>query len=113
VATGTTNADISRRLHVSLATVKSHLFNAYRKLGVANRVEATRIYLEQHDDQAPHRPLLDRTATTTLGSATPDLLPHEIDRHLEVLAGVSAETERLRRRLEALRSARTGHDKRS
>jgi len=42
VADGYTNAWIARKLWVTEQTVKFHLGNAYRKMGVANRTEATR-----------------------------------------------------------------------
>jgi DNA-binding NarL/FixJ family response regulator len=42
VAEGHTNADIAGRLWVTEQTVKFHLSNVYRKLGVANRTEAGR-----------------------------------------------------------------------
>lgn len=41
VAAGSTNADIARQLWVTEQTVKFHLSNVYRKLGVGNRTEAT------------------------------------------------------------------------
>jgi DNA-binding NarL/FixJ family response regulator len=40
VARGATNRDIGTRLHVSEATVKTHLLNAYAKLGVDDRTAA-------------------------------------------------------------------------
>jgi DNA-binding CsgD family transcriptional regulator len=40
LASGRTNAEISRDLFVALGTVKSHVNNIYRKLGAANRAEA-------------------------------------------------------------------------
>ena len=40
VASGRSNADIGRALWVTDQTVKFHLSNIYRKLGVANRTEA-------------------------------------------------------------------------
>ena len=40
LASGRTNAEIARDLFVALGTVKSHVNNVYRKLGVANRTEA-------------------------------------------------------------------------
>jgi DNA-binding NarL/FixJ family response regulator len=46
VATGRTTADISRELWVSEHTVKFHLTNIYRKLGVRNRACAVRYALE-------------------------------------------------------------------
>jgi DNA-binding NarL/FixJ family response regulator len=48
VSTGLTNAAISRDLWVSEHTIKFHLTNIYRKLGVANRAGAVRYALE-HD----------------------------------------------------------------
>jgi DNA-binding NarL/FixJ family response regulator len=39
VAAGSTNGDIARKLWVTEQTVKFHLSNLYRKLGVANRTE--------------------------------------------------------------------------
>jgi DNA-binding NarL/FixJ family response regulator len=41
VAEGASNAAIARRLWVTEQTVKFHLSNVYRKLGVANRTEAS------------------------------------------------------------------------
>jgi DNA-binding CsgD family transcriptional regulator len=43
VRDGHTNAQISRRLVVSEATVRTHLDNIYRRLGVTNRVAAIRL----------------------------------------------------------------------
>jgi DNA-binding NarL/FixJ family response regulator len=42
VAEGLSNLDIATKLFVTEQTVKFHLSNIYRKLGVANRTEATR-----------------------------------------------------------------------
>jgi DNA-binding NarL/FixJ family response regulator len=42
VAEGQTNGQIARSLWVTEQTVKFHLSNTYRKLGVANRTEASR-----------------------------------------------------------------------
>lgn len=38
---GATNAHISKELSVSEHTVKSHLYNVYKKIGVKNRLEAS------------------------------------------------------------------------
>lgn len=48
VASGMTTAAISRELWISQHTVKFHLTNIYRKLGVTNRAGAVR-YALQHD----------------------------------------------------------------
>ncbi len=42
VSDGASNADVARKLWVTEQTVKFHLSNIYRKLGVANRTEAAR-----------------------------------------------------------------------
>jgi DNA-binding NarL/FixJ family response regulator len=47
VARGLSNQEISRELWVTEQTVKFHLTNIYRKLGVANRTAAAR-YAHQH-----------------------------------------------------------------
>lgn len=46
VAHGMTNGAVARTLWVSSETVKFHLSNVYRKLGVGNRAEATRWAIE-------------------------------------------------------------------
>lgn len=58
VASGFTNAQIAERLWVTKFTVKFHLANAYRKLGVSNRTQAAR-YMFDHG--LPTLPL-DRSA---------------------------------------------------
>ena len=55
-AEGYTNGRIARELWVTEQTVKFHLSNTYRKLGVANRTEATR-YAYLHNLVAPHERL--------------------------------------------------------
>ncbi len=42
VAVGLSNLDLASKLYVTEQTVKFHLSNIYRKLGVGNRTEATR-----------------------------------------------------------------------
>lgn len=53
VARGYTNADIAQRLWVTKWTVKFHLANAYRKLGVSNRTQAARYLFERGLSGAP------------------------------------------------------------
>jgi DNA-binding NarL/FixJ family response regulator len=48
VASGHTNSRIARGLWVTEQTIKFHLTNIYRKLGVANRTEASH-YVIQHE----------------------------------------------------------------
>lgn len=45
-AEGLTNREIATTLYVGVETVKSHLANVFAKLGLRNRVEATRYVLE-------------------------------------------------------------------
>ena len=47
VSLGLTNGEIAQRLSVSVHVVKFHLGGVYRKLGVANRTEATAVYLKR------------------------------------------------------------------
>jgi DNA-binding NarL/FixJ family response regulator len=51
-ADGASNGEIARRLLVTERTVKFHLTNAYRKLGVSNRTEASR-YAHVHGLLSP------------------------------------------------------------
>jgi DNA-binding NarL/FixJ family response regulator len=43
VSEGLSNAEVARRLWITEQTVKFHLSNIYRKLGVTNRTQATRV----------------------------------------------------------------------
>jgi DNA-binding NarL/FixJ family response regulator len=56
VAEGHTNGRIARELWVTEQTVKFHLSNTYRKLGVANRTEASR-YAHLHNLTGPRERL--------------------------------------------------------
>ncbi|MEU6645252.1 response regulator transcription factor [Saccharomonospora sp. NPDC046836] len=47
VATGSTNADIGRTLHISEATVKTHLLRAFAKLDVSDRTAAVLAAMER------------------------------------------------------------------
>lgn len=47
VAEGLTNIQAAERLHISENTVKFHLQNIYQRLGVTNRTEAARWYLQR------------------------------------------------------------------
>ena len=39
-ATGATNAEVAEELNVSMHTVKTHVYNLFRKIGVTNRIQA-------------------------------------------------------------------------
>lgn len=47
VARGASNREVARALFVSEATIKSHLINVYRKLGVADRTSAVTAALQR------------------------------------------------------------------
>jgi DNA-binding CsgD family transcriptional regulator len=49
---GMTNAEIARRLRLSVHAVKFHLASIYRKLRVMNRTEAAFAYLQALSQQA-------------------------------------------------------------
>jgi DNA-binding NarL/FixJ family response regulator len=48
VSLGGRSREIAAELEVSEATVKAHLYNIYRKLGIDNRAAATRWYVERY-----------------------------------------------------------------
>ncbi|HEY6501512.1 MAG TPA: helix-turn-helix transcriptional regulator, partial [Streptosporangiaceae bacterium] len=52
VAEGLNNGQVAGRMYISPHTVAHHLRQAFRKLGIASRVELTRIVLEQRADGA-------------------------------------------------------------
>ncbi len=60
MARGLSNAEIGRELWLSQQTVKFHLTNIYRKLGVSNRTEAARASLERGLVGRYERPLADQ-----------------------------------------------------
>ena len=41
IAAGATNSEIAAKFHISLHTVKTHIYNLYKKIDVHNRLEAT------------------------------------------------------------------------
>jgi ATP/maltotriose-dependent transcriptional regulator MalT len=47
VAEGASNKDIASRLHISQATVKSHLIHIFGKLGVSDRTAAVTVALQR------------------------------------------------------------------
>ena len=47
LASGATAREIGGTLRISPRTVESHVFNAYRKLGVHSRVQLIRLLMEQ------------------------------------------------------------------
>ncbi|MGW2842875.1 response regulator [Streptomyces sp. NPDC001493] len=53
IAEGLSNAEISRRLHVSQATVKTHINNLFAKTGVRDRAQAVRYAYVQGLVRAP------------------------------------------------------------
>ena len=46
VASGLSSPDVADQLGISPGTVKTHLTAVYRTIGVRNRVQATRYYLD-------------------------------------------------------------------
>jgi DNA-binding NarL/FixJ family response regulator len=76
VAEGHTNARIGRLLWVTEQTVKFHLSNIYRKLGVSNRTEASRYALVNGMVTLPRREAADITPTTIRQDYEPRRLAH-------------------------------------
>jgi DNA-binding CsgD family transcriptional regulator len=56
IASGMTNAEAARHLHLSVHAIKFHLAAVYRRLGVNNRTEAAVTYLglTQSRNFGPH-----------------------------------------------------------
>ena len=53
VAKGTSNKDVGKALHISTATVKTHLIHIFDKLGVKDRTPAVTVALEMSTSKAP------------------------------------------------------------
>lgn len=51
VANGLSTPQIATQLGITPGTVKTHLTSIYKTIGVQNRVQATRYYLDHHDEQ--------------------------------------------------------------
>ncbi|MBE2317289.1 response regulator transcription factor [Solirubrobacter sp. CPCC 204708] len=100
LAAGNTTPDIARQLGVTPGTIKTHLTNMYRKIGVRNRIQATRYYLE-HCTSHPLRPPPARHADET--SPLIERQIRELEARLDELAPATAEAERLQHALKALR----------
>ena len=64
VAQGLRNREIARMLQLSEDTVKTHLKRTYRKLGVANRAQATNVVLRDTAFRVPERVTFDRSIKT-------------------------------------------------
>jgi DNA-binding NarL/FixJ family response regulator len=78
VAEGHTNARIGRLLWVTEQTVKFHLSNIYRKLGVSNRTEASRYALVNGMVTLPPRETADMSPTATAGNFEAMRLAHNV-----------------------------------
>lgn len=108
LAAGNTTPAIARELGVTAGTIKTHLTSVYRKIGVKNRIQATRHYLDRYTSD-PVKPLPARAATDTArraGEPSPLIRRqiHELEARLDELAPVTSEAERLQHALEALRA---------
>ncbi|KUK52175.1 MAG: Two component transcriptional regulator, LuxR family, partial [Desulfotomaculum sp. 46_296] len=47
---GLTNKEISSATHLAVDTVKTHIHNIFRKMGVRNRAQAVSLYNKKKDD---------------------------------------------------------------
>jgi DNA-binding CsgD family transcriptional regulator len=110
VAEGFPNAGIGKHLWIEEQTVKFHLSNTYRKLGVTNRTEASKIWFQHRLEQVvtavqeleeKERAIREAgvfiiRAGVILGSVPDELLDHpvidQVDRHLEASKIISITT---------------------
>ncbi|HEY7621996.1 MAG TPA: response regulator transcription factor [Solirubrobacteraceae bacterium] len=69
VASGATNSRLARQLFVTEQTVKFHLSNIYRKLGVANRTQASRFAYQHGLVPTAISPDADATADVVMRAA--------------------------------------------
>jgi NarL family two-component system response regulator LiaR len=61
IAAGVPNKEISRRLELSMNTVKSHIRTAYRSMGVTSRTQAV-LWAVEHGVTATHLDMVDRAS---------------------------------------------------
>ena len=61
IAAGAPNKEISRRLELSMNTVKSHIRTAYRAMGVTSRTQAV-LWAVEHGITAPRLDVGDRAS---------------------------------------------------
>lgn len=55
-ATGATNTEIADSLNVSMHTVKTHIYNLFKKIGVSNRIQAVN-WAQENLDELLHEPI--------------------------------------------------------
>jgi DNA-binding CsgD family transcriptional regulator len=63
VLQGKTNAEIAAELFISLKTVKHHLYNAFMKLRIKNRVQLVNLFLAFNRPSPRHGPKVERAET--------------------------------------------------
>ncbi len=55
-ATGATNVEIADKLNVSMHTVKTHIYNLFKKIGAANRIQAVN-WAKEYMEELLHEPV--------------------------------------------------------
>ena len=55
-ATGATNIEIADKLNVSMHTVKTHIYNLFKKIGAANRIQAVN-WAKEYMEELLHDPV--------------------------------------------------------